>query len=277
MRARELSKHFSDNILKTVDEMLKRVDDYLRSEEAFRNTELPKGEFQQKEVPLGNRVQRKMKTTNGCLMVYHRRQTMHNLLIGRQEYHAPYAALRNAPTMSFRRRGNQTVLTLDSLVSTQEILATEHQLHLPQPAPLVGIPKIARDSVRIWQVELSGEGCKAKGKRGTTEQRFAERQGEQVNIAGKGKIELDVCFGGSRLCRWAIMKFTIIPVPSSYNIILGRPSLKQLRAISSTIHGMMKFPTPWGIATLESQMPIIFECRGEGKKQAVERPEETEP
>ncbi|GJQ89983.1 hypothetical protein Tco_0001122 [Tanacetum coccineum] len=52
-----------------------------------------------------------------------------------------------------------------------------------------------------------------------------------------GKIELDVCFGGSGLCRRAIMKFTIIPVPSPYNIILGRPGLKQLRAIPYTIHG----------------------------------------
>ncbi|GJX88251.1 hypothetical protein Tco_0340265 [Tanacetum coccineum] len=63
--------------------------------------------------------------------------------------------------------------------------------------------------------------------------------------------------------------------PSPYNIILGRPGLKQLRAIPSTIHGMMKFPTPWGIATLVSQAPIIFECRREGKKQAVEQSEET--
>ncbi|GJW77690.1 ribonuclease H-like domain-containing protein [Tanacetum coccineum] len=38
----KLAKHFSDNIPKTVDEMLKRVDDYLRSEEAFRNMELQK-------------------------------------------------------------------------------------------------------------------------------------------------------------------------------------------------------------------------------------------
>nr|GEU98255.1 reverse transcriptase domain-containing protein [Tanacetum cinerariifolium] len=39
----KLAKRFSDSIPKTVDEMLKRVDDYLRSKEAFRNTELPKG------------------------------------------------------------------------------------------------------------------------------------------------------------------------------------------------------------------------------------------
>ncbi|GJY06803.1 reverse transcriptase domain-containing protein [Tanacetum coccineum] len=39
----KLAKRFSDSIPKTVDDMLKRVDDYLRSEEAFRSTELPRG------------------------------------------------------------------------------------------------------------------------------------------------------------------------------------------------------------------------------------------
>ncbi|GJZ98426.1 reverse transcriptase domain-containing protein [Tanacetum coccineum] len=78
--------------------------------------------------------------------------------------------------------------------------------------------------------------------------------GEQVKPLEK--IELDVCFGGSGLCQRAIMKFTIILEPSPYNIILGRPSIKQLRAIPSTIHGMMK---------------------REGKNQGVDRPEETEP
>ncbi|GKD52220.1 reverse transcriptase domain-containing protein [Tanacetum coccineum] len=60
-----------------------------------------------------------------------------------------------------------------------------------------------------------------------------------------GKIELDVCFGGSGRCRREILKFTIIPAPSPYNIILG-------------------------VARLVSQTPVVFECRREGKKQAVE-------
>nr|GEX73273.1 reverse transcriptase domain-containing protein [Tanacetum cinerariifolium] len=85
-----------------------------------------------------------------------------------------------------------------------------------------------------------------------------------------GKIELDVCFGGSERCRRAIMKFTIIPAPLPYNIILGRPGLKQLRAVPSPIHGTMKFPTPWGVATVVSQTPVVLECRNERKKQAVE-------
>ncbi|GKC12300.1 hypothetical protein Tco_1009082 [Tanacetum coccineum] len=39
----ELAKRFSDSIPKTVDDLLKRVDDYLRPEEALRSTELPRG------------------------------------------------------------------------------------------------------------------------------------------------------------------------------------------------------------------------------------------
>ncbi|GJS36803.1 reverse transcriptase domain-containing protein [Tanacetum coccineum] len=96
--------------------------------------------------------------------------------------------------------------------------------------------------------------------------------GEQVKPLGK--IELDVCFGGNRRCRRAIMKFTVIPAPSPYNIILGRPGLRQLREIPSTIHGIMKFPTPWGVATIVSQDTMVLQCGSERKKQAVELPEE---
>nr|GEW85724.1 reverse transcriptase domain-containing protein [Tanacetum cinerariifolium] len=71
-----------------------------------------------------------------------------------------------------------------------------------------------------------------------------------------GKIKLDVCFGGSGMCQREIMKFTIISTPSPYNIILGRLGLKQLRSITSTIHGMMKFLTLWGIATLVSKVLV---------------------
>ncbi|GKE02432.1 reverse transcriptase domain-containing protein [Tanacetum coccineum] len=86
-----------------------------------------------------------------------------------------------------------------------------------------------------------------------------------------GKIELDVCFGGDSLYRRTIMKFTVILDPSPYNIILGHPGLKQLRAIPSIIHEMMKFPTPWGIATLVYQTAMIFVCRRDRKNRQLSR------
>nr|GEW29974.1 reverse transcriptase domain-containing protein [Tanacetum cinerariifolium]GEW76822.1 reverse transcriptase domain-containing protein [Tanacetum cinerariifolium] len=76
-----------------------------------------------------------------------------------------------------------------------------------------------------------------------------------------GKIEAEVCFDTRGLCRRTSMKFIMVRSPSPYNIILGRPGLKALRAIPSTIHSMMKFPTPKRVATLVTRTVIIVECR----------------
>ncbi|GJU53675.1 hypothetical protein Tco_1227389 [Tanacetum coccineum] len=54
---------------------------------------------------------------------------------------------------------------------------------------------------------------------------------------------------------------------SPYNIILGRTRMRELRSVSSTIHAMMKFPTPRGIATLVARTTSVFECRLLEKKQ----------
>ncbi|GJR74527.1 reverse transcriptase domain-containing protein [Tanacetum coccineum] len=134
----ELSKRFSDSIPRTVDEMLRRVDDYVRSEEAFKNTELPKGEFQKREAvgqwtPRNDRPHR---------VIYGgRRRPDQRPLHKAQEHYTPYVAP-HRPNNDFRRpRENKVILTLGSLISTPaEILATEHHLNLPQPAPLVGMP-----------------------------------------------------------------------------------------------------------------------------------------
>ncbi|GJW69311.1 hypothetical protein Tco_0123735 [Tanacetum coccineum] len=40
----ELAKRYSDKVPKTVDEMMTRLDDFVRPEEAFASTKLPKGE-----------------------------------------------------------------------------------------------------------------------------------------------------------------------------------------------------------------------------------------
>ncbi|GKE57057.1 reverse transcriptase domain-containing protein, partial [Tanacetum coccineum] len=71
------------------------------------------------------------------------------------------------------------------------------------------------------------------------------------------------------LCQRTTMKFTVIRAPSPYNVILGRTCLRALRAIPSTIHSMMKFPTLRGIATLVTKSVIISECQRLEKKQVV--------
>ncbi|GJV72757.1 reverse transcriptase domain-containing protein [Tanacetum coccineum] len=111
--------------------------------------------------------------------------------------------------------------------------------------------------------------------------RLKETQTDLVGFAGEatkplGKIELEVCFGSEGLCRRTTMKFTVIRVPSPYNVISGRTGLRALRAIPSTIHSMIKFPTPKGTATLVIRSVIISECRRLEKKQVVEEEKKEE-
>nr|GEV65066.1 hypothetical protein [Tanacetum cinerariifolium] len=90
-----------------------------------------------------------------------------------------------------------------------------------------------------------------------------------------GKIELEVVFGNEGLSRKTMMKFTVVEASSLYNIILGRTGMRELRVVSSTIHAMMKFPTPRGIATLVPRRDAIFKCRQiEVRHASLEEPSE---
>ncbi|XP_074270705.1 uncharacterized protein LOC141594595 [Silene latifolia] len=43
-----------------------------------------------------------------------------------------------------------------------------------------------------------------------------------------------------------LVRYLIIEGPTTYNVILGRPWLHQMKAVPSTYHQCLKFPTPWG-------------------------------
>nr|GEW93237.1 hypothetical protein [Tanacetum cinerariifolium] len=221
----ETIKIFLDNIPKTVDEMLRRVDDYLRSKEAFRNTELPKGELQQKEVSDARAP-----------------RTVHATVTSR-----------SGVSSAERKQSGLNPGFVGKYLPRNLSLGTPAALTITRTAGR------AINSFGIWQVEPFGERCKAMGKNRAAEQWFAERQ------------------------EWMNVPITFPPVLArdlSEEALVVEAEVEgylHLRAIPSTIHGMMKFPTPWGIATLVSQKPIISECRMEGKKQAVGPPEEIKP
>ena len=98
------------------------------------------------------------------------------------------------------------------------------------------------------------------------QKRLRETNTSLVGFSGEankslGKIELEVCFGDHGKYRRTMMTFCVVRSPSPYNVILGRTGLKELRAIPSTIHSMIKFPTPHGIATLVARPAAVAECR----------------
>ncbi|GKV05830.1 hypothetical protein SLEP1_g17794 [Rubroshorea leprosula] len=47
---------------------------------------------------------------------------------------------------------------------------------------------------------------------------------------------------------------------SSFNVVIGRPTLTEIRAVVSQSHLCMKFPTPMGIATLRGNQEVARHC-----------------
>ena len=61
-------------------------------------------------------------------------------------------------------------------------------------------------------------------------------------VYAKGAIQLSVTFGQRPTQVTQMVNFLLVDQPSAYNTIIGRPTLKALRAIVSTYHLAIKFP-----------------------------------
>ncbi|XP_027103047.2 uncharacterized protein [Coffea arabica] len=79
-------------------------------------------------------------------------------------------------------------------------------------------------------------------------------------VRPEGMITLMVTVGVSPKCRIVPVNFAVVKEPSSYNMILGRPTLNALRAVCSTLHLSMKFPTPEGVAEVLGDPEVARAC-----------------
>ncbi|XP_074323982.1 uncharacterized protein LOC141660900 [Apium graveolens] len=89
----------------------------------------------------------------------------------------------------------------------------------------------------------------------------------------RGVIYLPMVYGTAPRQVSHIIKFYVISATSSYNIILGRPTITRLRAIPSTIHLKLKFPTPGGIEELRVDQGASGKCYGQALMIAETNPE----
>ncbi|KAK1382820.1 hypothetical protein POM88_020555 [Heracleum sosnowskyi] len=76
----------------------------------------------------------------------------------------------------------------------------------------------------------------------------------------QGTIDLPTTFGTAPQEVTALVKYYIIDIASSYNVIIGRPTLFFLGAIISTPHMKVKFPTGWGTGELKSDSEASRLC-----------------
>nr|GEW21869.1 reverse transcriptase domain-containing protein [Tanacetum cinerariifolium] len=92
-----------------------------------------------------------------------------------------------------------------------------------------------------------------------------------------GQLRLLVTIGNITNSTKAWMNFMIVKSLSHYNGIIGRPGLKAIQAVPSTVHGMLKFPTKEGIVTIHSSLLIFAECTSIDTSSATPREKETRP
>ncbi|XP_071696786.1 uncharacterized protein [Rutidosis leptorrhynchoides] len=67
-----------------------------------------------------------------------------------------------------------------------------------------------------------------------------------------GRVSINVTLEENEKRRTVALNFVVVRSQSRFNIIMGRETLCEFGAIVSTVHGMMKFPTPLGVATIFS-------------------------
>ncbi|RDX83582.1 hypothetical protein CR513_35485, partial [Mucuna pruriens] len=82
--------------------------------------------------------------------------------------------------------------------------------------------------------------------------------GERVPI--KGTVELDTVFGEGSNAKMIPVLYTVIEAEASYNIIMGRPTLYRLKAIVSTYHLCMKYPTGEGVRAVWADSGMAKRC-----------------
>ncbi|KAJ9541697.1 hypothetical protein OSB04_028203, partial [Centaurea solstitialis] len=61
-------------------------------------------------------------------------------------------------------------------------------------------------------------------------------------------------------------KFNVIDRQSAYNAILGRPWIHDMKAVPSTYHQKIKFPSPWGVQEIASENNVRIMCKTDNSK-----------
>ena len=84
-----------------------------------------------------------------------------------------------------------------------------------------------------------------------------------------GSIQLVLTLGDPPCQATTTARFLIVDAPSTYNMLLGKPSLNAIKAIPSAYHMMIKFPTVSGVGMVRGDQRVARECYSASMKQKV--------
>ena len=82
-----------------------------------------------------------------------------------------------------------------------------------------------------------------------------------------GSIQLVLTLGDPPCQETTTVRFLIVDSPSAYNMLLGRPTLNSIKAIPSTYHTVIKFPTTNVVGMVQGDQRVAKECYLASRKQ----------
>jgi len=83
---------------------------------------------------------------------------------------------------------------------------------------------------------------------------------DRVLVEVHGYVDLRTTFSNNQAPKTIVVRYIVVNAPSSYNLLLGRPSLNKLGVVVSTTHMKMKFPTTEGIVIMRVDQEIARKC-----------------
>ncbi|RWW67831.1 hypothetical protein BHE74_00024676 [Ensete ventricosum] len=79
-------------------------------------------------------------------------------------------------------------------------------------------------------------------------------------VSPVGATAIIVTFGEEPRSKTLMVSFMVVKLPSAYNAIIGRPTLNQLKAVVSTYHRLLKFPTRAEVGKVRSDQRDSRQC-----------------
>ncbi|RZS22803.1 hypothetical protein BHM03_00055646 [Ensete ventricosum] len=107
------------------------------------------------------------------------------------------------------------------------------------------IDKVQRDFVR--SKEEVGETTKGRSPKRLRQVQLVTIGFTGDSVSPAGTTALPVTIGEEPRSKTLLVSFIVVALPLAYNAIIGKPTLNKLRAVVSTYHRVMKFPTRAGV------------------------------
>ncbi|XP_059627609.1 uncharacterized protein LOC132270446 [Cornus florida] len=142
-------------------------------------------------------------------------------------------------------------------------------IHQPHDDPLVVSMVVANFTVRRILIDNGSSAdilfLRAYEKLKIGREKLRPMKSPLVGFSGDkvyplGAVTLPVTVGANPKQVTVMVDFVVVDCPSSYNIIMGRTTLNAMKAITSTYHFLMRFPTEYSMGELRGDQTIAREC-----------------